>query len=160
VPPQVLYFGATAAVLAFIWLAQGGGAIDKAPGQHEGGPGGDKRKPGGGAAPPPPTESPYSYGLNESPSPDQANPNGGTTDNTSTDGQTSSGPVVYTTATGYTTDAQVPSRSPAPAGSFPISPRVSSVFTSPQVVAAYQAASVAPSTAAATGGTIRSGGAF
>ena len=92
-PPQVLYFGAVGAVLAFIWLAQGGGAIDRAPGQHDTGEGGDRKRPGGGGAPPAGFDSPYSYNMNESPSPDGWNPSGGTTDNADTT-STSSGSVA------------------------------------------------------------------
>lgn len=88
-PPQLLYFGATAAVLAFIWLAQGGKAIDPAMGQHDGGEG-QRRQAGGGGAPPP-----YAYGANERPSQDSFSPYGGNTDNGSQPaGDTTGGAVA------------------------------------------------------------------
>jgi hypothetical protein len=87
----VLYFGAVGAVLAFIWLAQGGGAIEPAPGQHENGRG-DKRAGGGGAAAAVPAmQSPYNYSYGEQPSQDTTSPDGASVnDNSSSDGTTSS----------------------------------------------------------------------
>jgi hypothetical protein len=80
VPPQVAYFGATFAILAIIWLAQGGHAIEGAPGQHDLGAGG-KKPESGGADMPVPASSPYSYNTNEQSSQDVSSPYGGTTDN-------------------------------------------------------------------------------